>query len=177
MNTKLSWLTFSLKQLVKHGPQALKISALCEAKSVTKGSFYHHFTNRQQFIEALMEYWYQQTTLNFIEQANVEQEPLKRLEKLDLLIDSYNIEAEMHIRAWALQEKTISKHFIRIDQQRQQYLQSCYQELGIKPELAEDIAMMAYAQFLGFQQMSPKPSQDTVNRLAVLAMQTFLEVK
>ncbi len=66
ISNQQQWLKFALKQLVKHGPNQLTIAKLCDAKGVTKGSFYHHFNNRQQFIESLMEYWYQQMTVNFI---------------------------------------------------------------------------------------------------------------
>jgi len=174
-NSRQQWLEFALQQLVEHGPQQLTIAKLCAVKGVTKGSFYHHFKNRQLFIKALMEHWYQEKTLNFIEQANMEEGPLQRLEKLDKVIANHDLEAEMHIRAWALQEPMIVGHLEKIDSQRQSYLQQCYVEMQVPVELAQDIAMIAYAQFLGMQQLYPKPDFATVSRMAELAASKFFE--
>ena len=174
-DNKTQWLEFALQQLVNHGPQQLTIAKLCTAKGVTKGSFYHHFKNRQLFIEALMEHWYQEMTLNFIAQANLEDGPIERLTKLDQVIASHDLEAEMHIRAWALKEPTIAEHLAKIDRQRQAYLQKCYVDMQVPAELATDIATIAYAQFLGMQQLHPKPDYSTIRRLAELTAGKFFE--
>jgi len=173
-NSKDDWLEFSLQVLIDKGPEQLKIMSLCALKKVSKGSFYHHFKSRGEFIEQLMRYWYQKMTLDFITKANTESTPLARLEKLDQVISSHNIEAELHIRAWALKEPSIAMHLANIDQQRQAYLADCYTELGMEHAQAQDIALMAYANFLGMQQIYPKPSMATVLRISALGAKTFI---
>jgi len=173
-NSKLDWLEFALEMLIKKGPEALKITPLCELKGVTKGSFYHHFKNRSEFIDTLMEHWYQKMTLDFISQANTEASPMERLNKLDQVIANQNIEAEMHIRAWSLKESSIALHLEKIDQQRQDYLASCYKDLGLDDQAAKDVALMAYANFLGMQQVHPRPSIETVLRVTTMASKAFI---
>jgi AcrR family transcriptional regulator len=173
-NSKNDWLDFALNVLINKGPEHLKIMPLCELKKVSKGSFYHHFSSRADFIDQLMTYWYEKMTVDFIEKANTESSPLARLEKLDQVISSHNIEAELHIRAWALKEPKIASHLAKIDQQRQGYLADCYVELGMEKKQAEDIALMAYANFLGMQQVYPKPSIETVLRISALGAKTFI---
>lgn len=173
-NSQLDWLEFALDILIKKGPDSLKITPLCDLKGVTKGSFYHHFKNRSEFIETLMTHWYQEMTLDFITQANTQASPLERLKKLDQVIASHNIEAEMHIRAWALKEQSIAAHLERIDQQRKSYLAHCYIELGMEEVQAQDVALMAYANFLGMQQIHPKPSVEAVLRISAMASKTFM---
>jgi len=173
-NSQLDWLEFALEILIKKGPDSLKITPLCELKGVTKGSFYHHFKNRAEFIDALMTHWYQKMTLDFITQANTQESPLERLKKLDRVIASHNIEAEMHIRAWALKEQSIAQHLENIDQQRQDYLANCYIELGMEKAQAHDIALIAYANFLGMQQIHPKPTMATVLRVSAMASKAFM---
>lgn len=172
-NSQLDWLEFALAILIKKGPDSLKITPLCELKGVTKGSFYHHFKNRAEFINTLMLHWYQKMTLDFIAQANTQESPLERLQKLDQVIASHNIEAEIHIRAWALKEQSIAEHLEKINQQRQDYLAGCYIELGMEEAQAKDIALIAYANFLGIQQIQPKLAIDTVLRLSALASKAF----
>jgi len=172
---KEQWLDLALQQLVNNGPESLKIVPLCDALGVTKGSFYHHFKSRSDFIEALMLYWYQKATLNFIEQENTKEGALERLNKLDQVIAANDIEAEMHLRAWALKEASIGVHLEKIDDRRQQYLIACFKELGMAPEMAVDVAMIAYAQLLGLLQLRPKPSMETILRLSGLASSRFFE--
>jgi AcrR family transcriptional regulator len=173
-NSQLDWLEFSLDVLIKKGPDSLKITPLCDLKGVTKGSFYHHFKNRSEFIDTLMTHWYQKMTLDFITQANTQESPLERLQKLDQVIASHNIEAEMHIRAWALKDQSIAAHLEKIDKQRQDYLANCYIELGMEKVQAQDIALVAYANFLGMQQIHPKPSMETVLRVSAMASKAFM---
>lgn len=168
------WLNFALDILVKHGPEKLKIAPLCEIRGVTKGSFYHHFKNRAVFIESLMAHWYQAMTLAFIEQANTQDSPLERLQKLDVVIANNNIEAEKHIRAWALKEPVIAPHLAKIDQQRRDYLSACYVELGMEQCAANDVALMAYANFLGMQQVYPAPTIEEVLRVSAMASKALL---
>jgi AcrR family transcriptional regulator len=173
-NSHLDWLTFALEILIKKGPDHLKITPLCELKGVTKGSFYHHFKNRAVFIESLMLHWYEATTVAFIEQANTQASPLERLQELNKVITNTNIEAETHIRAWALKNSEISVHLQKIDNQRQEYLAQCYVELGADRPTAKDVALLAYANFLGMQQIHPKPSIEDALRISVMASKAFL---
>ena len=175
-NNKLDWLTFALKVLIDKGPETLKIAKLCDLKGVTKGSFYHHFNNRAEFVESLMSHWYETTTIAFIEQANTEDNALERLQKLDRVIASNNVEAELHIRAWALKEPVISKHLAKIDTQRRDYLAHCYHELGLSQEKARDVALLAYANFLGMQQVQPTPSIEDSLRVSAMAARAFLPI-
>ena len=39
---------------------------------------------------------------------------------------------------------------------------------------AQDIALMAYANFLGMQQIHPKPSMETVLRVSAMASKVFM---
>jgi len=171
---KQQWLDFALQVLIKQGPEKLTIAALCELKRVTKGSFYHHFSSRKAFIDELMQYWYQSMTLNFIQQANSANGPLEKLEKLDQIIASKHMGAEMHIRAWALKAQSIQPHLQQVDNQRQEYLSSCYQELGIAKNQADDIALVCYSSFLGMQQIYPAVSIEKALHVSALTSKTLL---
>ena len=172
---KEEWLMFALKVLMEQGPEQIKIGPLCERKGVTKGSFYHHFKNRAVFINELMQFWYHKMTLDFIAQANTEATPMERLEKLDKVIAKNHFGAETHIRAWALKEPVIKEYLAKIDDTRQQYLAECFMDMGLDEAMAKDVALMAYANFLGMQQIHPTPSIETVLRVTTMGSKTFLE--
>ena len=173
-NSREDWLSFALEVLVKKGPEHLKIVPLCELKGVTKGSFYHHFKNRNVFIDSLMEHWYQTTTQGFIDQVDPTAPALQRLKALDQIIAKNNVEAEHHIRAWALKEPTIRQHLEKIDAQRQEYLAECYRELGLSQQQAKDIALIAYSSFLGMAQIRPTPTADELGRMMITILTAFI---
>lgn len=173
--SKEDWLDFALQVLIKSGPEQLKIMSLCTLKNVTKGSFYHHFKNRDEFIEQLMEHWFNKTTLQLISLANQADSPYERLEQLDQMLAVTDIEAEMHIRAWALKNNQVASHLGVIDSHRQGYLQECYVGIGLQLSLARDLAMASYATFLGMLQMYPHQDKDTCLRISSLMGRKILE--
>ena len=174
--SKHDWVSAGINQLKEHGPAGVSGEKIARRLDVTRGSFYHHFANRAAFIDALMAHWYQSRTLRFIEQANRQASPLARLHALDAIIAANEIEAEMHIRAWALKEPSIASHLEKIDSQRQGYLAEAYIELGLNQASAQDLAMMTYANFLGLQQLHPRPSMAQVVRVTSLASKALLNL-
>lgn len=172
---KGQWLDFALDVLVKKGPEVLKIEPLCKQLNVTKGSFYHHFKNRRTFIDELMQHWLAKTTTSFIEQAGQEVSGLAKLEKLDQIIASQNIEAEVHIRAWALREPCICEYLEQIDKLRRGFLSQCYQEIGMPIDQAEQVALLSYASFLGLLQVYPRPNIETCLAVSTLSSKSLLK--
>ena len=172
---KSQWLDFALEVLVKKGPEALKIEALCTQLKVTKGSFYHHFKNRRTFIDELMQHWLEKTTTSFIKQADQESTGLAKLEKLDQIIASQNIEAEVYIRAWALREPCVSDYLEKIDELRRNFLSQCYQEIGMPKDQAKQVALLTYASFLGLLQVYPRLNIETCLAVSTLSSKSLLK--
>jgi AcrR family transcriptional regulator len=54
---KEHWLELGAALLAGEGPSGLTIERLTAAARRTKGSFYHHFSDRDAFLRALMERW------------------------------------------------------------------------------------------------------------------------
>ncbi|PWB95455.1 MULTISPECIES: TetR/AcrR family transcriptional regulator [Methylosinus] len=54
---KEDWLGLGAGLLAEEGPAALTVERLTAAARRTKGSFYHHFADRDAFLRALMERW------------------------------------------------------------------------------------------------------------------------
>jgi AcrR family transcriptional regulator len=57
---KEDWLDLGARLLAEEGPGALTIERLTAAAKRTRGSFYHHFEDRDAFVRALMERWREQ---------------------------------------------------------------------------------------------------------------------
>jgi AcrR family transcriptional regulator len=55
--TRADWLDLGERLLSEDGPEALSLERLTEAAGRTKGSFYHHFGGRDDFLAALTRHW------------------------------------------------------------------------------------------------------------------------
>lgn len=51
------WLKAARVALLKGGPEAVRVEKLARDLNVTKGSFYWHFKDREQLLEALLREW------------------------------------------------------------------------------------------------------------------------
>ncbi len=52
-----AWIRAAFAALAEHGADALRVEVLAKRCGVTKGSFYWHFKDRRDLIEALLESW------------------------------------------------------------------------------------------------------------------------
>jgi len=55
--SRQDWLTLGEQRLSRDGPGALSLDRLTAAAGRTKGSFYHHFQSRDDFLAALVDHW------------------------------------------------------------------------------------------------------------------------
>ena len=51
------WLAVALDTLSHAGRSRLHLESLISAMPVSKGSFYHHFPNREALFKSVLEYW------------------------------------------------------------------------------------------------------------------------
>lgn len=55
--TKEDWLNLGAQLLANEGPPALTLERLTAAAQRTRGSFYHHFKDREDFVRAMVDRW------------------------------------------------------------------------------------------------------------------------
>lgn len=55
--SKSDWLELGLQLLRQEGPSALTIERMTAAAEKTRGSFYHHFADREAFLTDMMAHW------------------------------------------------------------------------------------------------------------------------
>lgn len=51
------WLALGLSALMEAGPEAMTIEALTARAGKTRGSFYHHFPDRDGFVDGILDLW------------------------------------------------------------------------------------------------------------------------
>ena len=164
--SKNDWLAFGLKTLAKDGPAAIRIDTLCARAGRTKGSFYHHFKSRENFVAALLEHWAQELTQSVIDQAEKEISPVARLIALNNITSGSDGGVERQLRRWAGSDAMVEAAINTIDKRRTDYVASLLmQAKDIPSQQAIDLAVMNYASLVGFQQMLTPVDPDRKQRI------------
>ena len=164
---KQALLAEGLDILAVHGPNGLTIDALCTRLACTKGSFYHHFRNREQFVRDLLEYWIEEHTLRVIEKTDLERAAQGQMGFYLRLAWDVPREADNSIRAWALRDPLVESYVRRADSLRLQYLQNLMLPYVSGPAEALLFARIKYALYLGSRFICPPLSETEHRELAV----------
>ena len=168
------WLKSGLGLLVKHGVDSLTIDFMCRNLEVTKGSFYHHFKNREAFLEALLDYWEMTYTTQFIEISQSEASPLAQMQKLNELVEESHGTQETVIRAWAQVDPMARVYQERVDQRRIGFIRELYLQLMDDEILAHTMAQLVYATLIGAQTILPPATQLELKRMFDLVEQVVI---
>ncbi|SUS06820.1 Bacterial regulatory proteins, tetR family [uncultured Defluviicoccus sp.] len=134
--TRLSrdeWLARALDILATEGQAKLRVEAICAALGVTKGSFYWHFKDRDDFVRSLVLFWSDQFTqpvMTHVKQsASDAGERLKSL--LHVVSDGGYARYDVSIRAWAAQDPQLAAVIVRdVDARRLAFVEEIFADLG-----------------------------------------------
>ena len=84
--TRAAWATAGLQALSTEGVAAVAVEPLAAALGTTKGSFYWHFSDREELVRAALELWELEQTSAVIEQLGTLHDPRERLRVLLTLV-------------------------------------------------------------------------------------------
>ena len=60
------WVDAALNLLIEGGIGAVSVDQLASRLNITRGSFYHHFTDRNELLRVLLDYWGEHWTYEVI---------------------------------------------------------------------------------------------------------------
>ncbi|RMA41686.1 TetR/AcrR family transcriptional regulator [Rhodophyticola porphyridii] len=147
---KTDWLDLGLKTLATSGAVALKAAPLAERLSVTRGSFYWHFEDIDQYHSELLEYWRERMTTDVIA-ANDSDDPVDKLSALLNRAFSDTSGIERAIRAWAIQDEKVAQVVGIVDQERIEHIRKLLLLNGVVGSEAHSRAILLYWTYVGRQ--------------------------
>ncbi len=139
--------------LAERGPGELTIAALCARLLVTKGSFYHHFTDMSEFVDRLLEHWAEEHATRLIALSESVTDPGERFDLLEGIAAGLPHGAEAAIRAWSWSNETVAAAQRAVDAARIDHLTASGQQGGLSPDAARRLATMALSLLIGMQQL------------------------
>ena len=161
---RFDWLNRALEIFVAEGIDAVRITRLADDLGVTRGSFYWHFENREDLIEALVEFWRSKNTPALtasVEHAQGLDEGI--LQFFEICIDTHQFDPrlDLAIREWARRSSKVhqlvdDEDQIRIDSLSQFFVRCDYP----MPEALIRARVLYYSQ-IGFYALEVKESLST----------------
>ncbi len=139
-----------MEVLATQGIDAVRVEPLAKRLSVTKGSFYAHFRDRDALVEAMLAAWRQRATLQVIERIENSREPAA--ERLHQLLDiafrpraGKAADIELSIRLWGRVDPRARAALEEVDALRLRYIARLYEDIGVAPEQSRARAVLAYS--------------------------------
>ena len=150
---RVDWLQQALEIFVSEGIDAVRITALSESLGVTRGSFYWHFKNRKELIDALVSYWKSKNTpalINSFDNAEDFSEGI--LKFFETCVDSTQFDSrlDLAIREWARRSDQIRNQIDQEDTKRIESMQNFFQRFKFSMPEALIRARVLYFTQIGF---------------------------
>jgi len=150
--TRDEWLARALDILALEGGAKLRVDAICEALRVTKGSFYWHFKDRDDFVRSIVQFWSAQFTdpvvARIAEMGGAADERLKSL--MRFVSEGGFARYDVSVRAWAQQDPELVAAIVKeVDERRLAFVGSLFTDMGFKGRAAEmrALACVAYLSY------------------------------
>jgi AcrR family transcriptional regulator len=144
------WAEAALHALAEQGPEGVAVEPLAARLGTTKGSFYWHFSSRDELLTAALQQWEEKETEAII--AIVESEPdvRERLRWLmaGALADEPGAAVDIALAGHAADPR-VGLILERVTLRRLDYLTRLFSEAGLPDPEAERRARLAYGAYLG----------------------------
>lgn len=167
------WIDLGLKVIAESGVEAVRVEPLAKLLDVTKGSFYWHFKNRDELLEAILHDWVSRETDSIIEKVEMAggDATAKLLHLLELAIQDDG-QVENAIRAWAVNDSEAAAVLNQVDRRRLCYTKNLFLEVGFTPFEAMVRARMAYYSLIGEYTLGTRTNQS--DRLAGVRLEHII---
>jgi AcrR family transcriptional regulator len=172
------WIKTGFAVLAESGVEAVRVEPLAKRMGVTKGSFYWHFKDRNDLLDAILTQWVEIDTNSIIKRVNqLDADPkTKLLQLFELAIADDGLtpgladgSIENAIRAWANHDAKVAALIAQVDQQRLNYTKHLFLEIGFSEAEALVRARLAYYSLVGEFAIGVRGNQ--TERLAEIRMQ------
>lgn len=150
---RFDWLRQALETFVAEGIDAVRITRLADDLGVTRGSFYWHFENREDLIDALVRFWKDKNTPAIARAANEASNLADGIFRFfETCIDAalFDPRLDLAIREWSRRSPVIRARLDREDTARIEALRDFYTRFGFAMPDALIRARVLYYSQIGF---------------------------
>jgi len=150
--TRNHWISAGFEALDQVGHIGVSAESLARRLNVTRGSFYHHFRNREDFVRTLLTAWEEDYTGRMLAYAGEGRGAGDTLKRYLSIAAEKQPGREISIRAWSLHDPLVEEFQQRVDTTRLDFAIRTCRRLVFMPGEAEVIGHMAHLCLIGGQQ-------------------------
>ena len=160
MRSRERWLHEGLEILAESGIGGVTIDSLSARLGLSKGSFYHHFDGMPGYRQALLDYFEERETQDFITRANAAPEPAGESRLRHMVADVMAAEGgrphlENAVRSWASNDSVAREYLGRIDRARVDFVKEQFESMNLEEQVAADFATIANLLAIGAAHTTP----------------------
>jgi len=140
----------ALEAIVEAGIAGVVVEPLALRLGTTKGSFYHHFENREALIVAALEEWERTQNQAVFERLQLIPDPAERLRAVMAGALADRAGAMRDVALLGSATHPLVRTFVeRVTARRLEYIAQVYVELGLPKGRARHRALLLYSAYLG----------------------------
>ena len=141
------WMRAARLALLRGGPSAVRVEKLARGLRVSKGSFYWHFKNREQLLEALLREWEEEKNVLFdlLRQEDMRQalkDFFRELQRRVAMSERGEWPSDAAIFAWAAVSPKVARRAHKEEEARIKLLKKLFRQ--------DEIGEYTYMAYLGF---------------------------
>ncbi|HEY2215835.1 MAG TPA: TetR/AcrR family transcriptional regulator [Acidimicrobiales bacterium] len=163
--SRAAYFDAAFKLLAEHGPDDMTIAALCRELGVTKGSFYHHFRDISEFVDALLAHWASEHATKLIALSESVDDIEERFELLQGIAIGLPHGAEAAIRAWSWSNPRVAAVQREVDAARLRHLTEASIATGLDPGRSALMAKISVSVLIGIQQLVRPAQPDAIREV------------
>jgi AcrR family transcriptional regulator len=159
--TRDDWVEAAAHALSSAGPDGVAVQPLARELRTTKGSFYWHFSSRDELLRAALERWAELATDGLIDEVERavpgknSQTARQRAELMLTTVTARSQENPGEVRLLAaVDHPDVEQAVARVTERRIGYLAGLLRSSGLTTAAATRRATLAYAAYLGYTQLS-----------------------
>ncbi|MEM1082397.1 MAG: TetR/AcrR family transcriptional regulator [Pseudomonadota bacterium] len=155
--TAEDWEHAALDLIAEKGISGLGIEPLARRLGITKGSFYWHFSSREQLLEQALVRWEAHDIENLARALGDGRPAEQRLSEFVIKTSRQNRSHEIHAALCAASDHPSIKPVIeRVTQRRLDYIAGALSELGLDADAARHRARLVYTSYVGYIQLQAR---------------------
>ncbi len=144
------WLRVAVHVLAKKGIDGVRVEPLARLLGVTKGSFYWHFRNRRDLLDALVDLWEDETTWLIAEARKASTPRARLLRFFQLISPEHNYPSDREMFVWARRTTQVKSRANAIELKRVAFIEEQLRHDGVSAPIAARRAEIAYLATLGW---------------------------
>ncbi len=151
---RADWVSAALAIMARDGIQAVAVEPLARELGVTKGSFYWHFTNRDELVDAALQDYEDRQSIAVVERFGAIPDPRARLRLM--MFSAFEDEENgllFAALASASEDPRVQPYLRRVTENRMAFGVASFKTLGLDDEEARRRALFTYSAYVGYFQL------------------------